>query len=347
MEEAPVRSALAEFIRRSAGAERAVVHAMERLSGGAIQENWGLDVAIEGGAAPGRHGLVVRSDAPSRVAESHSRVDEFRILKAVHRAGVNVPEPLWVCDDPGVIGRPFYIVRRVPGYAAGHRVVRDPAPGGGSGEVLAARLGEELARIHALTPDNAPELDFLPRPRPTPALERIARYRRQLDQLPDVHPVLEWGLRWCEMRAPKGEELVLVHRDFRTGNYMIDDSGVTAILDWEFAGWGEPAEDIAWFCARCWRFGAYDKEAGGIAPREPFYRAYEQASGRRIDPAAVHFWEVMAHVRWAVIALHQGERHASGGERSLELALTGRIAGECELEVLLLTGAPDEGLTDA
>ncbi|NIR30938.1 MAG: phosphotransferase family protein [Gammaproteobacteria bacterium] len=342
MEAASRRSALEEFIRWSADAEQVMVHALERLSGGAVQENWRVDVTIEGGSWRGRHLLVARSDAPSAIAESHSRVDEFRILKAVHRAGVSVPEPLWVCADPGVLGRRFYIVRWVPGYAAGHRMVRDPAPAG-SAEALAGRLGQELARIHALTPANAPDLDFLPRPQPTSAMERVARYRRHLDELSDVHPALEWGLRWCETHAPESEELVLVHRDFRTGNYMVDDSGLTAILDWEFAGWGDPAEDLAWFCARCWRFGAYDNEAGGIAPREPFYRAYEQASGRRVDPAAVHFWEVMAHVRWAAIALHQCERHITGGEHSLELALTGRIAGECELEVLLLT---DRGFED-
>ncbi|MNN88217.1 hypothetical protein D3C81_2058740 [compost metagenome] len=45
----------------------------------------------------------------------------------------------------------------------------------------------------------------------------------------------------------------------------------------------------------------------------------------------------MAHLRWAVIALQQAERHASGQQRSLELALTGRMVSELEQELLLLT----------
>jgi hypothetical protein len=42
----------------------------------------------------------------------------------------------------------------------------------------------------------------------------------------------------------------------------------------------------------------------------------------------------MAHIRWAVIALQQARRHTAGGERSLELALTGRIVHELQYEAL-------------
>lgn len=337
----PAREAFAAFVRAAAGARAVRVHDVKRLRGGAIQENWCVDLEIQGGSPAGRHELVVRTDSPSRIPESHTRADEFAILKVAHEAGVSVPEPLWLCVDPQVIGRPFYVTRLVPGTAAGHKIVRDPTLGGPH-EVLAERLGQELARIHGITPAGG-RLDFLPLPDDDPGKALITHYRHALDQFPDAHPALEWGLRWCELNAPPRADLVLVHRDFRTGNYLVDEHGLAGILDWEFAGWGDPMEDVAWFCARCWRFGALDKEAGGIAPREPFYRGYESASGRRIDPRAVHYWEVMAHIRWAVIALHQTERHLSGEQSSLELALTGRIAGECELEVLLLTDQAEAG----
>ena len=103
-----------------------------------------------------------------------------------------------------------------------------------------------------------------------------------------------------------------VHRDFRTGNYMVDAHGLTAVLDWEFAGRGDPMSDIGWFCAECWRFGKTELEAGGIAPRAVFYEGYQAQSGAQIDDASVRYWEVMAHLRWAVIALEQGHRHLSG-----------------------------------
>ena len=146
-----------------------------------------------------------------------------------------------------------------------------------------------------------------------------------------------------EVNAPEKAEIVLCHRDYRTGNYMVDDDGkLTGILDWEFAGWSEPEEDIGWFCAKCWRFGANERDAGGISGRDAFYRAYEEESGRIIDRVRVDYWETMAHVRWAVIACQQAARHVSGDQVSLELALTQHLVPELELEVLRRTrGRPD------
>jgi hypothetical protein len=156
--------------------------------------------------------------------------------------------------------------------------------------------------------------------------------------------VLELATRWLETHFPEPLAPVLCHRDFRTGNYLLDGAELTGILDWEFAGWGDPDEDIGWFCCKGWRFARLDREAGGIAERAPFYAAYEAASGRRLDPARVFFWEVLANVRWAVIALQQSDRHLIGDARDLSTAIIGRRATECELELLMLLdpeGAPN------
>jgi aminoglycoside phosphotransferase (APT) family kinase protein len=325
-----VRAKLAAFIAKASGQAVGAIEASP-LAGGAIQENWLVSVELAGR----RQELVLRTDAPSRVAMSHGRAQEFAILNAAHRAGVTVPEPLWLCCDPEVLGQDFYLMRRVLGVAQGNRVVKDLKLGGDR-KRLAERLGAELARIHTILP-GAAGLEFLPLPRSSPALDEIARLRADLDGRDCGYPILEWGLRWLERKAPPAGEIVLVHHDFRSGNYMVDESGLTAILDWEFAAWGEPMVDIGWFCAKCWRYGVEALEAGGIASRADFYRGYEAASGRHIEPAAVHYWEVMAHLRWAVIALQQMDRHVGGGERSLELALTGRILPELERTILELT----------
>lgn len=72
-----------------------------------------------------------------------------------------------------------------------------------------------------------------------------------------------------------------------------------------------------------------------MGSRDAFYRGYERASGKSIDHDAVAYWEVMAAVRWAVIALQQADRHLSGEEESLELALTGRLVPEMEMDALM------------
>lgn len=328
--------ALSTFLRKASGAVQVEIAECARLSGGAIQENWRLRLHFTGGSLPGVVDVVLRCDAPSAVAVSHGRAQEFALLQAAFAAGVTVPEPLWL-GDREVLGRDFFIMRLAAGVAAGHRVVRDLSLGGDRVQ-LAERMGKEMARLHRLLPPQ-PTLAFIPVPEKPPALQAIDDYRHFLDEHHTAYPVLEWALRWLERHVPDRQQMVLCHRDWRTGNYMVDESGLTAILDWEFAGWSDPLEDIGWFCARCWRFGETGKEAGGIGPRDALYRGYERVSGEPVDHHAVYFWEVMAHVRWAVIAIQQGERHASGRERSLELALTTHIVPELELTLLHMTGA--------
>ncbi len=331
--------ALARFIAEEARARQAVIRHCRPLAGGAIQENWSLEVELSDGPLAGRHRLVLRTDAPTGVAVSRGRAEEFALVRAAHQAGILVPEPLWLGLEPVVLGKSFFLMREVPGVAAGHRLVKDP--GFPIDRVrLAERLGEELAKIHALMPPRQ-ELAFLGAPHPHPARERIAAYRDHLGALRLARPALEYALAWAERNAPEPIAVTLTHQDYRTGNYLVDEAGLAAILDWEFAAWGDPDSDIGWFCARCWRFGASEREAGGIGARSDFIAGYERMSTRSVEPRRVRFWEIMAHIRWAVIALQQAERHLSGREPSLELALTGRIPPELELEALRLIEAAD------
>lgn len=331
---------LSGFLSEKAQADWCRILHLEKMSGGAIQENYALNVVFEGGLLTGSHELVLRTDAPSLVEVSHTRAQEFELLRKAYEAGVVVPEPLWVCLDPCVFERPFYIMRRVKGVAEGHILVKDEAVKTNA-EGLLEHLGVQLSKIHSIRPESH-SFDFLPAPNPTPAIAGVEFFRECLDRLPGAHPTIEWGLRWLELNAPENVTLVLNHRDYRIGNLMLDNGVLTGILDWEFANWSDYHEDIGWFCSRCWRFGNFSLEAGGIGSREAFYRGYTEVSGRSIDPAQVFYWEVFAHMRWAVIAIQQGERHVSGGQESLHLALTGRICAELEWELLRMTDPKDK-----
>ena len=310
------------------GARDATVREARKLSGGAIQENWAIKVEAEGV----RRSLVLRRDAAATIEASRGRDEEYAILTAARAAGVSVPRPVALCTDPGVIGAPFAVVEQVAGVGYGPKVVRDTRLGGDRA-TLVHELGRQLARIHAIVPDAGLAAVLGAKPA-DPAQAEVAALRGWLDALGVLRPGLEWALRRAERDAPDPHEVVFCHRDYRTGNFLLDETGLTAVLDWEFADWSDPMADIGWFCAECWRFSRPDLEAGGLGPRARFYDGYEAESGRRIDAARVRWWELMAHLRWAVIALQQGARHACGEERSLHLALTGRIADTMEFKAL-------------
>ena len=324
--------ALAAWLAQATGAREARVQSLERLEGGAIQENWALDVELVDGTRAGRHALVLRTDALTRVAVSWGRAQEYCILEVAHRAGVTVPEPFVLCDDPTVIGQCFYLMRRITGEGRGFRLVRDPDVLT-RGEALARRLGGELARLHRVAPP-VPGLGFIPVPSGSAARARVAEYRGHLDALGSSECVLEWALAWLDRHAPLAVPPRLLHGDFRTGNYLVYHGELTAVLDWEFAAFGDPLEDLGWMLGRYWRFGAYALEAGGIGSREALLAGYEAEAGHAIDRAAVSYWEVMGTVRWAVIALQQAARHFVGNETSLELALTAHVLPVLELDLL-------------
>lgn len=324
---------LETWLKAATGTPSLAIARAELLGGGAVQENWRLDVVIDDGPRAGANRWVLRTDAAARIAVSLDRSSEFAVLQAAHRAGVRVAEPIARCEDTSVIGAPFLVQAFLQGEAQAVRLIRDRYVDTW-GPNVAAELGEQLAKIHAIAM-RPPLADVLPALTALPAQDEVAKLRSVLTTAGEPRPALEYVLTWLDRNAPPApDRLGLVHGDFRTGNYMVEQGRLVVILDWEFAHWGDPDEDIGWLCAKCWRFGANDREVGGIAGREPFYDAYSRHAGRTIDPRRIHYWEVMAAAKWAAIAVLQGDRYRLGGEQSVELALTGLMASELELEAM-------------
>ena len=324
---------LSAWLSRTLGGVVAI-RAASILSGGAVQENWRLDVTVDGGPHTGAHAWVMRTDAAQRLAVSLDREAEFAVLVAAHTAGVLVAAPIARCTDASVIGRPFLIQAFVEGQAQARQIVRHPELAS-FGERLTADLGQALATIHAVTPMHG-RLSVLPIPMQSPAKVLVASLKAALAGASQQRPALEYCLAWLDTHAPATPRITLVHGDYRTGNYMLNGTKLSAILDWEFAHWGDPLEDIGWFCARCWRFGNDEptQEAGGIGSRRAFYDTYQKAGGEKINEQSIAYWEVMAAAKWAVIAILQGDRFLTGGETAIELALTGLMAPEMEFDAL-------------
>lgn len=324
--------ALAAWLAGVLDARRVSFAEAALLGGGAIQENWRLVSDVEGGPREGRHAWVLRTDPAARISLSLDRAAELGVLEVARKAGVAVPEPIARCADPEVVGAPFLIQAFVPGVAQARRIVRDPARKD-FGESLAERLGAELAKIHSITPPRD-GLGFLPIPMLPPARNEVAKLRNALTTAAEPRPALEYVLSWLDAHAPEPEPITLVHGDFRTGNYIVNEGRLSVVLDWEFAHWGDRHEDIGWMTARCWRFGNDACEAGGIGSREAFYQGYRSAASLPFDETLIPYWEIMAAAKWATVAVLQGDRYRKGSEASIELALTGLMPPEMELDAL-------------
>ena len=329
--------ALGETLEQFLGAETGfAVRVMRawRMVGGASRECWGVDLEVGGGPQRGLHELVLRRDLGGRIHQSSlSRNEEFKVLHAAYSHGVKAPRPRWLCADKDVLGGPFFLMDRLPGEALGKKVVRS-AEYFEARIVLPSQMARELATIHAI-PLSA-DLATLPGPGPgeSPAQKALSDALATLREAREPHPALELAARWLREREPRAEGPVLTHGDFRVGNLLVGTEGLLGVLDWEFAHLGDALEDLAWPCVRAWRFGRDEKQLGGIADTEVFFDTYEAATGKRVDPLAVAYWEVMGNFRWAIACLAQAGRHLGGDERSVELAVLGRKAAEAEWELM-------------
>jgi len=305
-----------------------------RLAGGACQDNFVLETKTTSGI-PGK--WVLRSDARTSLPGSIDRAREHDVMLAAVSAGVKTPKPFRLLRELFAPKTSAYLLPFVGGEAIGRKIVKGPELGAAR-ETLHVELAHELAKVHTVTPESAPHLfaaaDYAGK---SAARFRLDTMRVHVDALARKRPALEWLLRWLsenEPEEPNGR--VLVHGDFRTGNFLVEPKGLSALLDWEFAHFGSPYEDLTWISVRDWRFGQLSLPIGGFAKREPFYEVYANASGRTLDPKALHYWEILGNVSWALGAACQSERYTHGGEEDLELLAIGRRASEMEWEALRL-----------
>ncbi len=299
---------------------------LRRLSGGASRETWSFDATRPDGVVLP---LILRRDPPG-ATKAGMRL-EAALLSAAGAAGVVVPGVITATDDPQVLGSSFLIMDRIEGETIARKLLRDDEYAEAR-TLVAGQCGEALARLHAVDPDSVAGLA---------ETDQIVEWRGVLDALGEPSPAFELTLAWLEANRPVSARRAIVHGDFRNGNLIVDAAGLRSVLDWELSHIGDPLEDLGWFCVRAWRFGAFDKSAGGFGSYDQLVEAYEAASGTSVDRAALHWWETLGTLKWGIICMLQASAHLSGVMRSVELAAIGRRVCENEWDVLrCLLGDP-------
>jgi len=312
--------ALADAVRRRWGPAASVENIEQATLGGS---NRTLLFDIVQGAS--RQRLVSREETFGGADKPFlSPAQQFQAMALAHDAGLCVPKPVFAYDAHDQLG-PGFVSSFAPGVALPRRILTDTA----HHPALLAQLAAQLARLHGLNTAPFAFLQQVPE-----SGDPIATMRMRIDAMNEPHPALEFGLRWLERNPVPPRPPVVVHGDFRTGNFLADAGHLTALLDWECCHLASPAEDLGWFCTRSWRFGRTGQHAGGLATRAELITAYRAAGGADITEGEVKWWEIFGLIRWAMFNMLQAYSHEQG-RRAPAYAACGRNVALMEYDLIM------------
>ncbi len=212
---------------------------------------------------PGQPRWVLRRPpAGPLLPTAHDVLREYRVLEILGRSGgARVSAVVAACEDPEVIGAPFYVMTASPGV-----VVRESLPAWL--DDAAADIGEVHRRRRALGLDVLDALAEVHRVDPVPLIEagigrsegylprQLRRWTGQRQgilaavaagggrarELPDYDALRDW----LESHRPDDVPAAVVHGDYKLDNVLVEGERVTSILDWEMATVGDPRADLGY-----------------------------------------------------------------------------------------------------
>ncbi len=238
-------------------------------------------------STPDNRFVLRRAGSP---AETAGLECEFRILAALAQRNFPVPRPLIYCDNDRMIGGAFFVMEHVEG-----RSYHDPImPGANAAYRTRAyeSLNSVLAQLH----------NFDPRLLGVAALgngrnyvadqvERCTRHylAARAEPIPDMDKLIEW----LPKNLPADRPPRLIHGDFRIDSIVFHPSEpeVLAILNWRYAGLGDPIADavyhfMTWILLSANGSGVSEEELTtlGIPALEIYAATYAQRAGLRTIP---------------------------------------------------------------
>ena len=224
---------------------------------------------------------------------AHDVLREHRLLAAVADADVRTPRPLVACEDPGVIGAPFYVMELVEGDVITTALpARFDDPG--SHRRIAEELVDALVEMHGVDWRACGLEGF---GKPTGYLERQLRRFNGIWELVKTReiPLVERTGQWLADHLPESSDATIVHGDYRLGNTMFAPGTpprLVAIFDWEMATIGDPLADLGYFTATWSQRGdpistTFDLSSvtrgEGFPLRDELIARYVERSGRTVE----------------------------------------------------------------
>ena len=298
---------------------------IERPTVGWSHEIWLFDAVWTESGKEASRPFCVRIDPGNTLLRHMSSLEtQFRVLKCLENTAVPTPEAYWYESDLDIIGKPFIVMDRVPGACPnpwgsdGRRYYQEASERG----VLPGSFTQALADLHNLD-WRAAGLDFLGVPGPGNdfALSEVAKWKELMSLAGVVHePILEDLICWLEENAPTTDRLSLIHGAYRTGNLLIHDDRVSAVLDWETQCIGDPMYDVAYMLSDLNREGT--DLLSNLVPRDEFFRQYERETGLEIDEEKCRYYNMLYCMRSVAFWVSASGLYADGSSSDLRLART-------------------------
>ena len=298
---------------------------VQRIAVGWSHETWLFDLTWREGGTAHRRGLCLRRDPGNALLRHLSSLeDQFRVLQCLANTPLPTPAPYWFESDPAILDAPFLVMEKVPGSC--------PSPWGREGRAfyqaaaergtLPASFTATLATLHTLD-WRAAGLDFLGVPAPGTDFARreIAKWRELIaisEHPPE--PILTDLIAWLGTHAPATDRVTLVHGAYRTGNLLIHEDRISAVLDWELQVLGDPMYDVAYVLSDLNREGT--PLLSNLVERDAFYRDYEAATGFTIDEDTCRYYDALYAMRSVAFWMSASGLYATGRSDDIRLART-------------------------
>jgi aminoglycoside phosphotransferase (APT) family kinase protein len=265
---------------------------------------------------------------------AHDMPREFQILRRLHPRFPLAPEPYVLCEDPEVIGAPFYVMERRRGLVLDQDLPPGWTPDPERHAAITKSVVRVLVDLHAVDWQAAGLGDV---GRPDGYMRRqvagwIERYQRsRTDDLPEAGRLFGW----LSAELPPSPAPTMIHNDYKLNNVLLDPDDptrITAVLDWEMATVGDPLSDLASLLVYWTAPGEADMmgglksvtETAGFPSRQHIAELYARISGR--DLSDLPWYVAFAYFKVGVICQQIYFRWFNGQTHDERFAGHGKVA---------------------
>ena len=267
--------------------------------------------------------FVLRRPPLGHILESaHDMAREHRIISALGKSQVPVPETFALCLDKSVNDQPFYVMSFVEGLVPHTSAVFEDMPDSERWS-FGIHVIEVLADLH-ITDIDAIGLGTLAKKEAY--LDRqLKRWTQQwlatkTEEIPDMDRSLEL----LHEKKPEQIGAAIVHGDYRPGNMLVKDGQMAALLDWELCTLGDPLADVGYMLNNWAEPGDPVTETaptvvGGFPSRDEMCAIYEERTQRSLSE--INYYRAFSHWRLAAIAQGVYKRYSVGamGDQEFDL----------------------------